>query len=110
MKMELVMMVLFGIGLVFGMVLGFGIFSGNETFIIEEPEVVGPDLNYLNQRFDKLEVGIQNSSIDFCLKNNGFYLADTNNNLVVRTLDIPIDQNAGIFRKVNTITCIFPAN
>lgn len=77
---------------------------------VQQPEVVGTDLDYLNERFDKLEVGIQNSSIDFCLKNNGLYLTDANNNLIVTSVDVPVDQNAGLFRKFNTITCIFPAS
>lgn len=59
----------------------------------------------LYERFDRIETGIVNASIDFCFSNGGTYLTDPSGNLVVQESNF-LDQNTGQTIRVRFIPCI----
>ncbi len=90
---------------IIGVITGLIVTQTQQEPIPTEP---APDLSPLYERFDRLERGIINSTVDICFANNGFYLTDTNGAFLNNTIEIPIDQNKGIYKKYNTIICVFP--
>lgn len=63
------------------------------------------DFSGIYERFDRIETGIVNSSVDFCFSNGGTYLTDPNGNIVTQESQF-LDQNTGQTRIVRFIPCV----
>lgn len=80
----------------------FGLFA--TILYFETNQTVEPiqQIDYSN-RFDRLELGIQNSTRDICFQWGGQWLTD-GNNLATQDFDIPLEN--GLFAKGQAILCI----
>lgn len=61
------------------------------------------DFNRVEGRFDRVEAGITNSTIDVCFQWGGQWLTDQNK-LITRDFEIPLED--GLFAKGQAIMCI----
>ena len=66
-----------------------------------------PDKNWLDKRFNNLEVGLIKMSTDICSKLGGVWVS-SENKIVFEEIELPVDVNAGIFQKVARYSCIAP--
>ncbi len=70
---------------------------------VEEKETI--DFSELHERFDRIETGIVNLSVDFCFSNGGTYLTDPSGNILVQESQL-LDENTGQPIPVRMIVCL----
>lgn len=85
------------ISVIIGFVLGFG--AANFLQPAEEHEL---PIDY-SDRFDRLEVGLQNSSLDICFQSGGQWVADSNG-LIWNEVEIGVGND--LFSKKQGALCI----
>ncbi len=90
-------------GLISGLLIGFsmGITFPNEENSIKSEIEIEP-IDYSN-RFDRLEAGIRNSTLDICFQWGGQWITDQNN-LAEQDFDIPLSD--GGLLKGKAILCV----
>lgn len=96
-------------GMVIGGMIGFSSGVGfnepkTEIMEYEETEI---NLNYLNERFNRLETAVINTSTDKCLVLGGVYPVDVNGMPSLYEWDYLVDANKNAFMRVPMWPCLF---
>lgn len=81
------------------------------SIIDVQPQELSPavfDENYFEERFNRLETGIVNSSQDNCSLVGGLFPLDQNSFPVFYSMDLVVDANRGLKQEVTFWPCVIP--
>lgn len=87
--------------LVIFLIVGFAAGVGFSLYTQEEPTYI--EVTDYSDRFDRIEAGIINSTVDFCFRWGGQWLSDQNG-ISVSDFEIPVGN--GLFSKGQAIFCV----